>query len=246
MVFQLLSEMTMATAENLRFDFLTQLMNMYKHSSPLISSSCGVSALKLSSTTKQSESLLSANSICESCGQILIFGKTKSIRFKTRTRNRNISISTLSKLIHKTKHKKKLNYSIQTCSFCNHKKYSKASFTSLKYLKKQRLYKLKAHRNKQQVLNLKNNHSESDKMKLRSKHVGLKTMNNIKQFAKHKSNHNHKSNTQQNEMDRLLGLSSSNRHTNSIKPKQKPVMPSKFNVTFKANKRRVKHKWKHK
>eukprot|EP00483_Globobulimina_turgida_P002470 UN02474 len=225
----------MATTDKLRLEFLKNAMELYKDKSSLISSSCGVNALKLCSKLKQSS--LFSNRVCESCGQILIFGKTKTIRFKTRKRIRNITISTLSKLINKTKHKTKLNYTIETCSYCNYKKYGKLSFTSLKYFKKQRLNKLKGMQNRKQVLNLKIKNNQSDKMKLDSKNIGLKTVENFKQFSKNKTNlNNNFDNNRPNEMDRLLGLTSSNYTSLNIQNKKKRSISNNVHIKFRTNK----------
>eukprot|EP01084_Bolivina_argentea_P100080 179774_1 len=226
----------------MRLEFLQNAMKLYKDKSPLIASSCGVTALKLSSKMKQSSTI--SHRICEACGQILIFGKTKRIRFKTKKRNRNISIIMLSKLMNKTKHKPKLNYIIETCLYCNHKKYSQLSFTSLKYLKQQRLNKLKHNKNRKQVINLKLNNNQSEQMKLDIKQIGLKTVHNLKQFSKYKTHSNrNNNNNQQTEMDRLLGMTSSN--NTRLNKNKKRTISNNFKTHFKANKRK-QHKWKRK
>lgn len=227
----------------LRLQFLRHVMELYKHQSPMIASNSGYHSLKLCNNNRNT------NRICQYCGQILIFGNTKIIRFKTKTKNRRFSISTLSHLINKTKHKKKLNYTIETCLYCNYKKYSQSSFTSLRYLKKQRLNKIKANQNKRNVLNVKNKNLESDKMKIDSKNVALKTVQNFEQMYQKKQNQKRKIKNdddekkkkkneinEKNEMDRLLDLTSITSSNIKTLTSNKPMIGNNLNIKFNLRK----------
>ena len=195
----------MTTSQQLRVQFLNNVMELYKHKSSLISSNCGHNALKLQ---KDNQNMIDNNRICMECGQILIFGKTKRIRFKTKTRNRQFTISTLSRLINKRKRKKILNYKIETCLNCNYSKYDQSSFTSLKYLKKQRLKKLAKTQQKKKMIKIKKENNHSSLMKKHQQNIGLKTIKtfeNIRKMKKNKRDGNDRNNDK-NEMSRLLNL----------------------------------------
>ena len=199
-----------------------------------------MTALKLGRTVKSLPKV--CDRVCRSCGQILIFGKTKRIRFKTRMRRRNFSISMLARFIHKTKRKKKLNFSVETCLYCKHRKYGVGSFTSLWSLQRQRLKKLKMSRSKRQVSNLKRNF-QSDEMKLESKRVGLKTVANFKKFSKGRVRVGEADDAQgrQSEMARLLDLNSSSNTRGKLSGKrQKKSISKSVNVKFKSKRRSKK------
>lgn len=224
----------MSAVDRLRFEFLCEAMKLFKDKSPLIASSCGVNAMNLCRRNEK-VSILS-ETVCKGCGQILIFGKTKTIRFKTRIRNRFFTMSMLSRSMHK---RKSLNYAVITCLHCNDKTYQ--AITTFKYLKKMRMNKLKLKSNKKAVVKLKKNNTVSDTMKLNSKRIGLKTMNNFKQMSKNKMYHKNNENIQrQNQVNRLLlGLSSSkNTNIKMANNDNKRSISNNFDVKFK------KSKWK--
>merc|ERR1719499_1784534 len=117
--------------DELRANFLQKVVEFYKEESSLIASSAGVTALKLF-TTKDVASNKTSNSVqalrdrvCESCGRILILGKTKRFRIKSRIRNRTFDLRTLAMMNRRGKRMAKINYSVETCLECNHRKYSK-------------------------------------------------------------------------------------------------------------------------
>lgn len=221
----------MAAVVRMRKDFLINAMKFYQDKSILISSSCGVNALKL---CQRDERGILSERVCKSCGQILKFGKTKRIRFKTKVRNRNFSMSVLFRLMQK---QKKINYAVITCLWCHHRTYQ--PLTTFKLFRKRRLDKLKCKHNMSAVVKLKTNNTASDRMKQESKDIGLKTIKNLKQFqAKNQSKVNQVQ--QSSEVERLLGLKSSSSCTNIKSPNTKQRRSiSNFRVTkFKSNHRK--------
>ena len=193
--------------------------------------------------------------VCESCGRILILCKTKRFRIKSRIRNRTFDLRTLAMMNRRGKRMAKINYSVETCLECNHRKYSKEPFTSFAYFKAQRLNKMKritertSFRKMAQNTNSKDhaNRLKANRNRNRKpRNDGNQIMEKLKNIKSQRDGQRKGNNVNtKKEVNRLMTLTDSKGSTsrasnikNVVPSKRRKKLPTASTVKFRRKKRR--------